>query len=602
MLKKIICAMLCLILCGSVFTGCTLIEHNNVKDLQQIVATVKPVVVKNDDGEVVFQSKPRNIYKNELNNVLTQNLPNYLQQNTGKTQEDGVNYYLDELLKEQLLIVEAERRVAMGELNWTAKEDAQFMDGIYTTIDNQLNTLEKEIYNDGQTVTEEEQEENTNTTTYPVKKDETTEEDFTYVKFDENGNPVYKLDEQGNIILDEQGNKTYEYIVFKPNKAKYPGMYGSEKTISAQVEAMRQLVVTLQDLVKDDFRDTKEDNIKFAEDDKKIAEAWKTGASVTYSDGTTVTLPGSAAAVYLVLGQTHYMEYLVGKSLRENMNLMLLQNKLTKSVTITDEVVKTAYDRIVSEQKSSYNSSASAYKTAVTGGTTTIYYNPNETYFYVKHILLPFSDKQTEELAEHAKDPKRKEFRDSLVDQTVVYEHIKGEDDKTNPKTVKAVFAEVKAAMEAVKSSPKEAERMFDDLIYKYNTDKGIFDKAMGYAVERNSKDNSGYMEEFYEAAMELYDGGYKVGEMLPTYAVTDYGVHIMYFASTVTPGVALNINSYQTPGQYKTYYDILKEVSLTAAKNKAYEDFSDTYSTSLLKDEKFVVRYEKRYKDYFGK
>ena len=59
----------------------------------------------------------------------------------------------------------------------------------------------------------------------------------------------------------------------------------------------------------------------------------------------------------------------------------------------------------------------------------------------------------------------------------------------------------------------------------KYNTDTGAFGYGKAYAVKRNDDEgHSGYMEEFYDGAIKLYDE-HKVGEVLPEIVVTDYGV-----------------------------------------------------------------------------
>ena len=152
-----------------------------------------------------------------------------------------------------------------------------------------------------------------------------------------------------------------------------------------------------------------------------------------------------------------------------------------------------------------------------------------------------------------------------------------------------------------VKSSPKEAERLFDEFTYKYNTDPGAFGTGKAYAVKKNDdKEHSNYMVEFYDGAMELYNN-YQVGEVLPHYVVTDYGVHIMYFSQKVVPGTIRSLGDYLTPAGYETVRDSFEEAIRTNKENSAFTSWQNERITYYQnEDNNKVHKYAKRYKSLY--
>lgn len=177
-------------------------------------------------------------------------------------------------------------------------------------------------------------------------------------------------------------------------------------------------------------------------------------------------------------------------------------------------------------------------------------------------------------------------FRDKLVDGIVCYPHVAGEDDKTRPMTVNAVIADIKSVMYPLESNARLADLAFDDLIYKYNTDTGAFGNNKGYVVkyELAEGESETYMQEFADAARDLRKTQ-EVGQIYQARnngkveynkVVTDYGVHIMYFASVTEVG-AVSLYSYTTPGEVETYFDVLKAPITSALENVAYSKWENS-------------------------
>ena len=215
--------------------------------------------------------------------------------------------------------------------------------------------------------------------------------------------------------------------------------------------------------------------------------------------------------------------------------------------------------------------------------------------------MLPFTEeKQTElrDLEGSVSDEKYQRALQEAVSQTVAYPHVDGEDDTNRPMTVEQVYNEVRAALAPLASSPYAAERKMNELIYKYNTDPGIFANDLGYAVKYklDEGEEETYMVAFAEGAREFRDKNYKVGQLLDHYVITSYGVHIMYYAGNTEQKVK-GIDEYQTAGQYKKIYDLLEEEVITDKSQSVFNTWQDTriyyYSVQYYRNDG-LERYER--------
>lgn len=637
MRKKVICTVLSLLLCCSLFAGCSLIEHNDEKDAQQVIAVIDSI--EDTYNGKTYKSDKRYIYKSDLISSLNMYAESYMN-NNGYTLEQTTEALLEQLITRELLLIEAERLEYQGLIDWTQKDENDKLKNIYSAIDSRLTTLRGEIFSDYSESTSTETEDVSTETTYPVPEGNDTDADSEYYiydafgsvvkeeKKDSDGNPVYEqavdgygnpvfalaTDENGNPLKDENGNSVYKpvyakdkdgnpvpvmvpkYKEWKPEKVDYPCIWGTEDEQSLDREAVRRFIALIKELVANDFKVTKTDKELFAKDDAAIADVINT-KGIEY--------------VYPMLGTTHYMEYIVGASAKQSILIQKLQDYIVDSVMVTDDEITKEYQKQLQYQYNAYKNDQTAYQTAVKEGNTTLLYLRDDSYFYVKHILLPFSAEQTAYLTEYKNNPANADkdytvMRDTqMVNETVVYPHVNGEDDKTDPKTVQQVFDEIYAAMSRVSGSLRDAERLFDAYTYKYNTDSGAFGTGKAYAVKRDDEEeHSGYMVEFYEGAMKLYNGTderqYKEGEVLPEIVVTDYGVHIMYLAMKVRPGTVRGLDDYLTYGQYKTVRETLSETITSTKENNAFDTWAAERITYYQSNKNVVRKYPKRYKSLY--
>ncbi|MDE6401448.1 MAG: peptidylprolyl isomerase [Clostridiales bacterium] len=569
MFKRIVIGILTFVLAAVGLCGCSFFTHDTERDLQQKVAYVKPYTITNSvmDGEgddqqikvVEYNTTAKTVYKRDLVEYVNNNASN-LSQSFG-TAKAMYEYAVSMLLNVELVTNEVDALIDCGKVEWTQTETNSVKKSIYSIIDNTLTSIKNEILSArGQEEITTDTSDVSTDTTYPVKPDPDEDDDFSDIE------------------------DIPEVLPWEPSESKYPGIHGDDDLRSLEREAMRRFVALVEDRVKDDFRLDMPEN-KWLKD--KINNEIKAIDRVINTEG--------IVAVYPKIGNYSYpmrdsgsefgfiMYYISGESLERSQKITSLQAYLTEGVTVDDAEIERDFESKLNEQRSLYSSDISAYDSAMSDGSTTVLYHPNNNYFYVKHILLPFSDEQTAALTAYKKRPEvagaqeddQKEliaaYRARLAEAIVCYPHENGEDDLTRPMTVDQVMSHVKSVMRPLEANVARADVAFDDLVYLYNTDPGAFGNNQGYVVkyELDEGESETYMQEFADAARDMRDT-ISVGQVYGEPVITDYGVHIMYLASVTKVG-AVSINDYTTPGRLETYYDVFEAPVRTARENNAY-------------------------------
>ncbi|MCH5160807.1 MAG: hypothetical protein J1G04_02135 [Clostridiales bacterium] len=580
--KRVLTGILSTVVAGTTLTGCAFFEHDTERDYQQVAAHIESYVVetpvKVDDGldeagfplshieTKKYTTEAIDIYKYDIVQYVNNNISS-LQQSYGSDYRSLFRYAVEMLVDIELVENAVDALIDAGEIKWNyhVDEDGNTVPDytetnainrqIYSVIDSSLVNLKNEILDerDKPQITTSGDSNVSTDTTYPTKPEEENDEDVR------------------------------EYEKWEPSISRYPGLSGDAENRSLDREAVRRLINLLKNRVADDFRVTAEDKRLFEEDENNINK---------------IINEKGIEYVYPALGQTHWIYYITGKSVERSQKISSLQAYLNDTGSVeTSEVVKT-YTSTLNEQRSAYTADVSEFESAVTGGSTVLFY-PNNNYFYVKHILLPFSDEQkgwlTNYKSKHTED-EVEEYRKRLVDNIVCYPHLYGEDDKTRPMTVSDVMEIVRSKMLPLSSNVAAADAAFDDLIYLYNTDPGAFNNNKGYVVKYklNDGENETYMQEFADGARYMYDN-LNVGEVYYEPVITDYGVHIMYFASTTKVG-EVALSDYTTPGRLETYYDIFEKQIKSQRESEAYTKWENEVLTYNFN--KHVTLYEKRYKD----
>lgn len=564
MFKRIVIGILAVVMAATMLTGCSFFEYNTERDYKQVVAEVKSYEIADGtkygvDDYDKYKTQTKTIYKLDLVEYVNNNYSSLSQ--TYSSTQDIVEASMEMLLDTELVINEVDALIHYGSLEWGITERNKVIKQVYTVIDNSLMTLKNDILDErDESGIESGESSDDSDTTYPIKSEESDDDD----------------------VKDTE--------IWKPNTASYPGLTGDSDTRSLETEAMRRFIQLLYDRVEDDFRIDSETQKKFDADKERIDNIINTkGVAYVYPELFSYDEDGNYTGIY-------YMYHISGKNVERSIKITTLQSYLTESVTVSEEEVAKEFTATLNSQKSEYTANVSAFDTAMSGSDTVLYY-PNNNYFYVKHILLPFSDAQTEQLDKYKAKPnvseeQIKDFRNKLAESIVAYPHVNGEDDHSHPMTVDEVMAEIKATMLPLKNNVKKADLAFDDLIYKYNTDPGAFDNNKGYVVKNTTVTDNSYVEEFTNAALYMREN-LSVGEVYYEKIVTDYGVHIMYFAS-VTPIGEVSLYDYTTPGEVETYYDLLEEPIRTTRESAKYSAWEAEVFRYTF--DKQTTTYESRY------
>ena len=559
-MKKFICTLISLIMSVSILSGCNLFVHNYERDYMRVIATIEPITesgVRADGTEWTYTSEKKEIRKTTL--VSYVNSQGMTSINAGLSVENTVNNLMDQIVEMELLLVEADIRLEAGDIAWDMDTIEEVKKSVYTSIDADLFTIYNEILEERDEPLLTEAETSTSKTTYPLFADD-------YPEIEES-EKVYYNGELGQYH-DEWYLDTSWYIEDETKYSnRYPGYHGSIKEKSLGREAMKRLITVYTDSADRIIDITKEEKEQVKAEVKLIKKIEK---------------EQGAEYVYPMLGRTMLIKKIYGDGFIREKKVEMLEEMITEGITASREEVTQKYNTKLDSQKMSYDNDIAAYHSAVTGDDgVTVLYNPADHYIYVKHILLSFSAEKQDELKELEKTLSPSAYERALqeaVEQTVVYEHVNGEDNTANPKTVQQVFNEVVAAMSPLAADAKQAEHKFNELIYKYNTDPGIFANDLGYAVKYKLDENEEdtYMTAFANGARDFRDNGYSVGAVLDNYVITPYGVHIMYYAGNTSKKV-VGLNDYQTAGQYKTIYDIIEEEVLESKKESAITNWQDT-------------------------
>ncbi len=598
MYKKIITTILAVIMCLTLFTGCTLFTYDAERDYKQVIATIDSTTIT--DGSASYKTEKKNIYKYQLINSVNTYAPTYIQY-YGMTVEEAVDYLAEQLVVTELVLNEADAQLYFGNIEWTNYETNQVRQSVYNSIDSQLASLRNDILTEhGEPVTSDSTTTDTSTESQSTYAKEEVEEEGAYDHLNSEdliaevvlrglataekaeGYSDYKL----RLMLEKDDLSSEE--LWMPGESRYPGRYGSDEVKSLEIEAMRRFVNLLEENVENDYRLTDTQRTKFT---KEVNDLKKMGdeQGVSY--------------IYPALIDTEVIDFFIGSQYEKNAKLSLLQSYITDGVDITDEEVRESYQNLLVSQKDSYKTQAN-FDSAVSGGSTTILYYPNDSYYFVKHILVPFSDEQTAELKAYTEKYKGikpqaelDQKKVNLAKEIKGFEHREGEN-YGKPISIDAIYEDIESVM-ASAVTLKDKERAFDSLIYKYNTDPGIFGKELGYQVKKTTGDayDETYMKEFSLSAKALYEAGVE-GAISPV-TVTDYGVHILYLSKIIpSSGITVGINDYISYGERTTVFEKLREEKLTSKTNAIFNEWQNNRIGYYFNLKKIVTMNEATFAD----
>lgn len=397
--------------------------------------------------------------------------------------------------------------------------------------------------------------------------------------------------EAGELNLNVDGMSDYEIMMaiddyyynerksrdYQLSASRVPGVFGDDEKRSLENSAMDRVLTYVKAQTDAISNISKEDK-------QKIDDAWAYINNVKITKGLSYT--------YSALAESYIMEYLSGKSYREQLLVSLLEEYIESQVDVSSEEIMDRYASLLSYQKSAYSSSVDAYISAMENGELVLY-NPTTEYFFVKHILVPFSAKQSQDLKDYEGSSKEQmydnieAYRAFLATQITGYEHKDGEN-YGNALTLDEIMADVRKTV--AETSGADRDKAFTKLMYKYSTDTGGFTQKYGYKEKVSFADGekSSYMPEFAQAAKQLYENGtlYELSDVV----ITDYGAHILMLTRTTQTVAEVGLYDYASASDNRTVYQIIKDELYNANLNDYFTKWNN---------EEIVENYDKSVKIY---
>ncbi len=580
MLKKILCLIVAVVMSCSVLAGCNLVTFDTERDGRKVAITVSSYDIVSPDGTQTYTTKEKKIYKSSLQSVYSY-YGAYYEYYYGK--DKAKELIVEELATERIVLNLADAYIQFGYISLGNYEKNQINQNVYAALDSVIESSKTAILEERGIVSDsssEDEDDDEQSTTYPVKDSSSD----AYDGMDRN-TLVEICRERGLIDTPAKGDDAAQDAIDKitvrqlknlivqddrkdielwtPSLSKYPGLNTyDEETRSLELEAFSRALKSIKESVLGLYDLTDEDKTAIEADYKKFEEIEnKQGLSYVYG----------------ALRDSHTAYLYAGESYESQQKLSVLEEYITGTVEVTRSDVESIYQRTLAEQIKSF-ADTSSYETALNGDDDILYF-ADSNHFFVKHILVPFSDAQTAQLTaykssvENVIEGNYEDFRNRLANEIMSYEHVDGED-YGDPIGINKIYTEVEGKVNAA-ATLYEKERAFDDLIYKYNTDPGIFDKTYGYMELYDLGDSTEtYMQEFADAARALYEGG--VEGAISGMVVTDYGVHILYLSKLPKAGEIISLDGYYSYGAYQTVYGKMEEEALSEKEEAAYSKWRE--------------------------
>ncbi|HEY8444209.1 MAG TPA: hypothetical protein VIL24_05370 [Clostridia bacterium] len=596
MKKKILIFLLCLVFAFSGLTGCKIFVLDEDKDYAESVAVIEsrslPIKIKQEDGSYkdgTFTSERKTITKLQLYSIYLQYGPTY--QNQYRLSVKGAyDKLLEHLIERELMIIKAEKLLASNEIRFKQSELNKVWKDVYDAIDDEIYEYEADIAKEyGEEIYERDEGVDVQPEwpefKYPYEPDQD-DEDY----------PI-----ENNIIMDEEvwrpeGSRgpIFDYAIIEHGTEEAKERYfmtDEYRKAALKTEALRRFLQNIKDKLNT-YALSSADLAKFNEDLKEIEK---------YND----SKPYEYAKLYAKLQDFWFIKYLYYNDYYNALLLDKLQEYAEGNITVGEEEINSYYNKKWAEQKASFDADVNNYISALKENNQVILYHPNKDvkFFYVKHILIPFSDQQKAKLESYKNrgytEQMIKDYRNRLANEITSYMHING-NNYGDRMTIAEIENIIKNRLTSTPQADKNAARKtFEELIYLFNTDPGMFDNKFGYGMQYTYPETgtSGYMPEFEEAAFKLYEKR-EIGAVEK--AITDYGVHYIMLYSIVKPGtkeLGEWINDFGLGAYSIQYEEALRRELLESKKADAYARYQNKTLKQLKREwEPYVSTYPKRY------
>ncbi len=553
MKKRLKIFVMCFVLLAmSLFTGCSLVETNNSKLYNDVVAEIY-----NDAGKRVATVTNR-----ELLSGYESYGKSYVQYNNYSV-KDAVNMTLRQLENRKITIMTAEDIFG---INYKTGEGLSELEKTYL-YQQTIDSLNENLKSYMDSADEETADENEEIKFNGYDKNVTLE-------FDEHGQYyIKKVDKNNGLLEDFRPTVQKSYYNAEDKAEIYTNFIDSTLASEEHERALKLYIVDLQSA---EYGLGYKDNRTKAMFEREIERLYK----------------------------IHYENYIIEKYSDHN--------KLDSDISpvTTDEIlnlysskVRSSYAQYAIEKDSGYNED-------VSGSVNDVYYFKNDAdtkYFTVANILFKFDENQEKTYNDIQKKLESSDIYDSYEsDMNALYASLKPvvrtyneatdsyEGGKVDNASVDDIIEQkIKVALKAAQSTNdvNVIGDTINDLIYSYNEDPGMFNAAANYVigVDSEGKAVSSFVEEFNNAGLELYNNGRgEIGDV--AIARSSFGIHVLVYT-----------------GQCKNLFDGIDEnfnlvsVDTDAVGKNAIEVLYSTRVNLLVDKTYFDLMYDEIYKDNFS-
>lgn len=499
MKSKIKVFLMCFVLlCMSLFAGCSLVETNNNKLYNAVVADIY-----NKEGKKVAEISNRELISGY------ESYGNMYVQYYNYTKAQAVDMTLKQLENRKIVILEAEK---LFNVNYETGEglDEKEKGYIYDQTVESLYANLKNYYDKVLGTTEEEEKDEDEIKFEGYSKNVT-------LDYDENGNYVIKKLNVKDGLLDGY-RPTNNILKSFYNEAEKAEIYDNfiEKGFSS-----------------DDYQKA----LKYYLIDLKSAE---------YGMNLTTDAKSMFEREIERLYKVNYENYIVQKYSENNKKSGEIASVTTDDILkLYSSKVRASYTKYAIEKDGNYGENVSSSLNDV------YYFRGDEEankYFTVANILFKFDDAQTARYEEINKKLSESEVYDEyesdlnalysqikpvirqLNEDTGIYEEI---DNDFNLSVNDIIYDKIQIALKNAQTTGDVGYigDTINNYIYTYNEDTGMFNAKSNYVigVDKDGKAVSSFVEEFNEAGLKLYNNGRgKIGDM--EVARSSFGIHVLVY------------------------------------------------------------------------
>ena len=502
-----------------------------------LAATVVEVVI---DGETITITKEQLL-------IGYNNYGAGLVQNSGYTVENAVKSTVDLLINREIILFKAKQLITL-----TEAQEQQVWKDTYASLNSNLAQYESTIKAEKDIV-------------YPTNP---TEEEPTIT--------LYTPFEREVELVLEEGVYTLRKVVAEQDELEFDPNFVSGVEGFVQITTNDTLgVQAMQRYIK---------QLKSNEKEKKLstvdAEVWAREVERIYKN--------TLESLYLTKFEELY----------EAQFNISLQTLISRYVSLTRE------DYINYANETTFNSYFSAAKENISG----VYYHPTEEFFKVSHILMQYSSEQ-QAIVDQAKSDRDAGYISGAEYKAIIDSitaAIRGNEksfetglETGNTPLASSVLESLQ--LELAGKSYEQQTQIFNNYIYRYNTDPGIMNAEKPYVVGLTQSD---MVEAFTNASRDLNSANIKGA--ISGLVATEYGVHIIMFLGKVENLVTIsdistfNNNSIDIERVFNyKLYDLNTKTMLDQIYDMVKTSQSTSYQNMLLSQYRAnsqIRKYESKY------